>query len=609
MSLRPQPANWFVTRVPREQTVYALEALAGTGLVELEQEATGAPVLDTPALRSAVEDTGRLAARYRALLPAGRIHDSLVAADPAEAATTARCLVRTWLAGQLRRQRRLSTLRRELDRQHLLIECLEAMGAAGAGLAEFGHRSRFLGKRVYACPVDADESFAGPAGIAETYVGPAHRFHLIAFLPERARNYDLKSRLRHCERVELPDWPDLPSSRWRDRLDAEIARLTDAAAAIEREMAARRADPQLANALNDLAVLRWYLGHRVTLAEDGRHCLVSGWTAVLHPQVLQQALENAGVDAVILFRPAPPDHTPPVHAGSARWANPFRVFTDMMGTPGATELDPAPLLTFIVPLLFGLMFPDVGHGLVLAAAGLVLSRNHRQLRFLVPCGLTAAVMGALFGETFGLHHPIGAILVSPLEQPLFVLLAPLALGVLIILLGLALGGIEARWRGELTQWLWLDAAVLALYLSGMAAIFFRPALILCALFLVHYLIGLLVTCRGRKGTCLGRGIGRLLLSALELVMNTLSFLRVGAFALAHAALSHALIEIAAPVESPTLHLAVLAVGHGAIILIEGLVVFVQTTRLVLFEFFVRFLRADGRLFRPLRAPTSLTDRG
>jgi V/A-type H+-transporting ATPase subunit I len=43
-------------------------------------------------------------------------------------------------------------------------------------------------------------------------------------------------------------------------------------------------------------------------------------------------------------------------------------------------------------------------------------------------------------------------------------------------------------------------------------------------------------------------------------------------------------------------------GHGTLILIEGLVVFVQTTRLILFEFFTRFLRADGRLFRPLNAP-------
>lgn len=56
------------------------------------------------------------------------------------------------------------------------------------------------------------------------------------------------------------------------------------------------------------------------------------------------------------------------------------------------------------------------------------------------------------------------------------------------------------------------------------------------------------------------------------------------------------------IEHPVLQIAVVATGHGILIVIEGLVVFVQTTRLILFEFFTRFLRADGRLFRPFNAP-------
>ena len=97
-------------------------------------------------------------------------------------------------------------------------------------------------------------------------------------------------------------------------------------------------------------------------------------------------------------------------------------------------------------------------------------------------------------------------------------------------------------------------------------------------------------------------VGRLLQSSYELAVNTLSFARIGAFALAHAALTHMLLELAAAIESDGVRMLTLVLGHGVIIAIEGILVFVQTTRLVLFEFFVRFLRADGRLFRPIDSP-------
>jgi V/A-type H+-transporting ATPase subunit I len=100
----------------------------------------------------------------------------------------------------------------------------------------------------------------------------------------------------------------------------------------------------------------------------------------------------------------------------------------------------------------------------------------------------------------------------------------------------------------------------------------------------------------------GASLGELLLSVFELIMNTLSFVRVGAFALAHAALSFAVMTLAEPIENPVGWLLVVLLGNLFVIVLEGLVVFVQTTRLVLFEFFIHFLRAEGRPFRPGRRP-------
>ncbi|MDJ0893080.1 MAG: ATPase, partial [Gammaproteobacteria bacterium] len=94
---------------------------------------------------------------------------------------------------------------------------------------------------------------------------------------------------------------------------------------------------------------------------------------------------------------------------------------------------------------------------------------------------------------------------------------------------------------------------------------------------------------------------------LRLLVNTVSFARVGAFALAHAGLSSAIVTLADAADVWWLAGLVLLLGNLLVILLEALVVSVQTTRLVLFEFFMRFLRAEGRPFRPLRPPPAVIE--
>jgi len=88
---------------------------------------------------------------------------------------------------------------------------------------------------------------------------------------------------------------------------------------------------------------------------------------------------------------------------------------------------------------------------------------------------------------------------------------------------------------------------------------------------------------------------------LRLLVNTVSFARVGAFALAHTGLSVAIIEMAQASGSIGYWI-VLALGNVLVIMLEGVVVSIQTTRLLLFEFFIRFLTGAGRAFKPLPPP-------
>ena len=99
-----------------------------------------------------------------------------------------------------------------------------------------------------------------------------------------------------------------------------------------------------------------------------------------------------------------------------------------------------------------------------------------------------------------------------------------------------------------------------------------------------------------------RAAADLIEGLMRLVVNTLSFVRVGAFALAHAGLSLAVVSLADGTSNIVISLIVMVIGNAMIIAIEGLVASIQTTRLVLFEFFNRFLKAEGREFQPLAPP-------
>jgi V/A-type H+-transporting ATPase subunit I len=101
---------------------------------------------------------------------------------------------------------------------------------------------------------------------------------------------------------------------------------------------------------------------------------------------------------------------------------------------------------------------------------------------------------------------------------------------------------------------------------------------------------------------LGVGIGRLAQSTFELLLNTLSFARVGAFALAHAALESTVVVLAGSTRVLGLSILIAVIGNLVVIVLEGLVVSIQTTRLVLFEFFARFFEGEGRRFTPSVAP-------
>ncbi len=605
--MQPTNTHWFELCLPRNQSVYALELLAETGQVELTRDRVTPSLLDadTKKIEAILNSAKRLKKRYAEALPVTPSGHHLITSSAQTTAQDALTCLRNWLAGYLRIRRQIRDLQHQQHQLQLFEQCVAAMTLAPdtanvLTVSDPAH-SPFLNKRIFACALDVkpppDLDYSD--GFIQVFPGDQRSFHVLMCLPEFREQLDRFYLGKHCESLELAPWL---AKHWVNRrvlvkhklkvLGIQLAHLKEK----DHEFLQHS---QLPKALEELAVLTWYMKHSITLAADKKHCRITGWTTAETPDLLQQVLEKNSIGGKLLFRPAPIDQSMPVHVNASSLNSPFRIFMNFAGTPGATDIDPTPLLAVLVPLLFGFMFPDVGHGVLLVAAGLALSRRVQGMRLLIPCGISSALFGALFGETFGAPYPIPPILITPTDEPLLILGISLLLGAGVILLGLVLSGLEAYWQNKLAHWLWLDGAVLVIYLSGLVALILPQALLVLLVALLWYLAGLLVT----DPQHFWPGVGRLFHSMLELAMNTLSFARIGAFALTHSALTHVVLELGEMIETPILAVIATILGHTLIIVAEGMVVLVQTTRLILFEFFSRFLHAGGRLFRPLDSPT------
>jgi V/A-type H+-transporting ATPase subunit I len=247
------------------------------------------------------------------------------------------------------------------------------------------------------------------------------------------------------------------------------------------------------------------------------------------------------------------------------------------------------------------MFGDVGQGFVIFVCGIVFRRRWPYLAILVPSGLVAMAFGAAFGGVFCRDDLLPALWIPPLAAPLTLLAASIGIGIAILSIGLLFDAIQAHWRGKTASWWRCKAGLILAYYALVAALWRVDALWCAAFGALWYIVGAACAARRNWPRVIASAIADFSEECLQLLVNTASFARVGAFALAHAGLSLAVVDIANTAGGAFYWIA-LALGNMLVIALEGLVVGIQTTRLVLFEFFIRFLKAEGRPFRPLPPP-------
>ena len=236
-------------------------------------------------------------------------------------------------------------------------------------------------------------------------------------------------------------------------LERRAAELERDIAATKSELASLHERHDLADAIADAEFVRWYVDTVPDLASTENFAWITGWTSESEDEALLSMLADAGVKGLFRLQAPPPGYDPPLILVNPRWMRPFEIFTRMLGVPGSAEVDPTRVVAVVSPLIFGYMFGDVGHGAVLFIAGLAMAKRWPALRLLIAGGLSSMGFGVLFGSVFGREDIIPPVWLHPLDDPVLVLLAPLAGGAVLLLLGLLLDALQAYWQRKGRYWL------------------------------------------------------------------------------------------------------------------------------------------------------------
>jgi V/A-type H+-transporting ATPase subunit I len=356
---------------------------------------------------------------------------------------------------------------------------------------------------------------------------------------------------------------------------------------------------------------------------------LAGWCPADAVAGMAGALDPLGAAVIPLAAPRGVD--PPTLLPSAgRVHRSFEPLVDTYGTVPYRDVDPTLLAGIAYVLMFGMMFGDTGHGLVLLAGALVLRagrpRRFARLRriwpFVAGAGVAAMLFGLMYGEFFGPTGVFPRLWLSPVDDPVRLLASAIGVGA-VLLAGAYTLGIVNRWREggpRLAIYAPSGIAGSALFLGlGLAAggvllhvaVLIPAGSVLAAVGLVLAGIGLFAASGGGGAGGIQTGV-ELFDLLVRLGSNLVSFARLAAFGLTHAALGMLIWEATVALfgggwPAAAAGVLVFAGGNAAAFALEALVAGVQAMRLEFYELFSRVFDIQGRPFRPWHLPVERSE--
>lgn len=315
------------------------------------------------------------------------------------------------------------------------------------------------------------------------------------------------------------------------------------------------------------------------------------------------------------------------------FAKPFEMFLGMYGVPKYTDFDPTGFMAFTYCLLFGIMFGDLGQGLVLFILGLVFEKKGQIFGIINRCGITSMIFGFLFGSVFGYEE-----LLNPVHQSLFgvreklfdvmaqsstmvLLIGAVAIGAVLILTTQCMNIVNRFKHHQLGDAIFSQNGIAGLVFYGGIVFAIVATMLLgwnvltplyLGIFIVLPVISFVMkeplsnavehkTVKPEEGWggYIAQSIFELIDVLLTFVTNSMSYLRVGGFVLSHAGMM--LVVMTLVEMTGKAGVAVLIFGNIFVMVLEGLIVGIQTLRLEYYEMFSRYYDAGGVQFNTLSA--------
>lgn len=363
----------------------------------------------------------------------------------------------------------------------------------------------------------------------------------------------------------------------------------------------------------------------------GEVAALTGWVPVAELDDLGRRLVALGAAVVPIETPRGTD-PPTLLREGGRLRRSFTPLVQTYGTVPYEDVDPSVAAGLAYIVMFGMMFGDAGHGALLAALGLLVRSG--RVRRLVPiqrlwpfvtgAGLAAIAFGLLYGECFGPTGLVPVLWLAPLDHPVTLLVVGVAVGAVLLAVAQAIATVnrwrEGGWARAVSAPSGVAGAALLAGVGLVAGGVWRDLSWLIVIGGVVVGTGILLAFVGFLASSGGGGSGitqavvEVFDAVLRVGTNLVSFARLAAFGLTHAALGLVVWDgttsLAASGSAMVVAAVVLFVlGNVLTFGLEALVAGIQALRLEYYELFSRLFEGEGRPFRPWRLSPAPIDQG
>jgi len=366
------------------------------------------------------------------------------------------------------------------------------------------------------------------------------------------------------------------------------------------------------------------LGEKIAVTDHFFYC--SAWIPESKVNKSQRLLEKIEKNIIVDLKESEESGLKAPTKLKNNWlSKPFESLVYMYGVPNYKEVDPTVFFSITYMILFGAMFGDLGQGLVFLLAGFYIQQKNKMFgELLSRVGISSMIFGFFYDSFFGYEHLISKVIpldifIRPIENINTMLTVAVLLGIVLLYLSFAYSIFNKFKDSDVEEGVFgrngivgivLYTALLLIVANQFLESFSFNQQFLTIIVFITIVLMLLkepITNKLKKedflyhespGEYYVESGFELIETFLSMLSNTLSFIRVGAFALNHVGLFIAFHTMADLIGSTFGNVSMFILGNLLIIFLEGLVVFIQGLRLMYYEIFSKYYIGDGYKFEP-----------